>query len=40
LVFKALEVSDIVFEKADLGEGVSGRFVASENKILYNPDEL
>lgn len=39
-VFKALEGTDIVFEAADLGEGVSGRFVASENKILYNPDQL
>lgn len=40
LVFKAIEGTDIVFEAADLGEGVSGRFVASENKVLYNPDAI
>ena len=40
LVFNALDGTGVTFESADLGEGVSGRFVASENKILYNPDAL
>ena len=36
IVFNALRNSDIVFEAATLDEDVSGRFIASENKILYN----
>ena len=40
MVFKAIEGTDIVFEAADLEEGVSGIFVASENKVLYNPDAI
>lgn len=40
LVFNALDGTDVTFESADLGERVSGRFVASENKVLYNPDAI
>lgn len=40
LVYNAIKNTDVVFESADLGEGISGKFVASENKILYNPKAL
>lgn len=36
LVFNALKDSGIEFVSEDLGPRTSGRFVASENKILYN----
>ena len=40
LVFGALDGSDIKVVAKDLGEGVSGRFVASENTIYYNPNAI
>ena len=40
IVFQALRDTGVVFKTADLGDGVSGRFVASENTILYNPNTL
>lgn len=40
IVFQALRGTGVVIKAADLGDGVSGRFVASDNTILYNPDAV
>ena len=39
-VFNALKDTGVVFKTSDLGEDISGRYVASDNTILYNPNAL